>query len=395
MSVPNPPARPASYDKKVALVLQGGGALGSYQAGVYEALAVSRYLPDWVAGISIGAINAAIIAGNTPENRVGRLRSFWEEITAPTAFWPTAPDGPLAVWQRRAIAAMALLSGQPGFFAPHGAQNWLTYAGPTSYYNTKDLRSTLERLVDFDRINLAGEMRLSVGAVNIRNGRFTYFDSSKMKIGPEHVMASGALPPAFPSVEIDGEHYWDGGLVSNTPLQYVLDYYPRRSRLAFQVDLFQSFGRIPGSIEEVSERAKDIQYSSRTRVNTDAFQERHDVRYAINELEKLLPADIAETEQAKRLHAFGCVTEMDIVQLIYRPFAPQGASKDYEFGRGTMIARWNQGASDAMATLRAAPWLAPKLTDVGVRVFDVMHDLLVAKDWTAVEVDCKRGASAD
>ena len=395
MSVPNPPARPASYDKKVALVLQGGGALGSYQAGVYEALAASRYLPDWVAGISIGAINAAIIAGNTPENRVGRLRSFWEEITAPTAFWPTAPDGPLAVWQRRASAAMALLSGQPGFFAPHGAQNWLTYAGPTSYYNTKDLRSTLERLVDFDRINLAGEMRLSVGAVNIRNGRFTYFDSSKMKIGPEHVMASGALPPAFPSVEIDGEHYWDGGLVSNTPLQYVLDYYPRRSRLAFQVDLFQSFGRIPGSIEEVSERAKDIQYSSRTRVNTDAFQERHDVRYAINELEKLLPADIAETEQAKRLHAFGCVTEMDIVQLIYRPFAPQGASKDYEFGRGTMIARWNQGASDAMATLRAAPWLAPKLTDVGVRVFDVMHDLLVAKDWTAVEVDCKRGASAD
>ena len=344
---------------------------------------------------SIGAINAAIIAGNTPENRVGRLRSFWEEITAPTAFWPTAPDGPLAVWQRRASAAMALLSGQPGFFAPHGAQNWLTYAGPTSYYNTKDLRSTLERLVDFDRINLAGETRLSVGAVNIRNGRFTYFDSSKMKIGPEHVMASGALPPAFPSVEIDGEHYWDGGLVSNTPLQYVLDYYPRRSRLAFQVDLFQSFGRIPGSIEEVSERAKDIQYSSRTRVNTDAFQERHDVRYAINELEKLLPADIAETEQAKRLHAFGCVTEMDIVQLIYRPFAPQGASKDYEFGRGTMIARWNQGASDAMATLRAAPWLAPKLTDVGVRVFDVMHDLLVAKDWTAVEVDCKRGASAD
>jgi NTE family protein len=208
-------------------------------------------------------------------------------------------------------------------------------------------------------------------------------------------MASGALPPAFPSVEIDGEHYWDGGLVSNTPLQYVLDYYPRRSRLAFQVDLFQSFGRIPESIEEVSERAKDIQYSSRTRVNTDAFQERHDVRYAINELEKLLPADIAETEQAKRLHAFGCVTEMDIVQLIYRPFAPQGASKDYEFGRGTMIAQWNQGASDAMATLRAAPWLAPKLTDVGVRVFDVMHDLLVAKDWTAVEVDCKRGASAD
>lgn len=374
-----PPARPASYDKKVALVLQGGGALGSYQAGVYEALASSEYLPDWVAGISIGAVNAAIIVGNAPENRIARLRSFWEEITAPTALWPAGLSGPLAIWQQKASAFSALMFGQPGFFAPHGLQDWFSRKKPTSYYKTNALKSTLEQLVDFDRINNSKEMRFSIGAVNVRTGRFAYFDNEKIAIRPEHVMASAALPPGFPPVEIEGEYYWDGGLVSNTPLQYVLDYYPRRSRLSFQVDVFQGYGQLPTNLEEVSEREKDIRYSSRTRVNTDAFQQRHEVRHAINELEKLLPLDIAKTEQAKRLHTFGCVTEMDIVQLVYRPFEPQGASKDYEFSRGTMNARWKQGMSDTSTTLCASPWLASKPREIGVRVFDVMHDLLVEK----------------
>jgi NTE family protein len=377
-----PPVRPASYDKTVALVLQGGGALGSYQAGVYEALASSEYLPDWVAGISIGAINAAIIAGNAPKNRVARLRDFWEKITAPTAYWPNGLTGPLAIWQQKASALSALMFGQPGFFAPHGVEGFFSTVKPTSYYNTNALKSTLEQLVDFDRINHANEMRFSVGAVNVRTGNFAYFDSGEITIRSEHVMASGALPPGFPPVEIDGEHYWDGGLVSNTPLQYVLDYYPRRSRLSFQVDVFQAFGKLPENLEEVSERQTDIRYSSRTRVNTDAFQQKHDVRHAINELEKLLPPEIMKTEQGKRLHAFGCVTEMDIVQLIYRPFAPQGAAKDYEFSRGTMSARWQQGISDATATLAAAPWLAPKLNEDGVRVFDVMHNILLGRDPT-------------
>ena len=219
MTGSKPPARPASYDKKVALVLQGGGALGSYQAGVYEALASSEYLPDWVAGISIGAINAAIIAGNAPENRVARLRSFWEEITAPTAWWPSGLNGPLAVCQQKASALSALMFGQPGFFAPCALQDWFLPEKPTSYYSTNALKGTLERLVDFDRINNPREMRFSVGAVNVRTGRFAYFDSEEITIRPEHVMASGALPPGFPPIEIDGEHCWDGGLVSNTPLQ--------------------------------------------------------------------------------------------------------------------------------------------------------------------------------
>jgi len=245
------PARPASYDKKVALVLQGGGALGSYQAGVYEALSTSEYLPDWVAGISIGAINAAIIAGNAPENRVERLKAFWEGITAPSSLWPILSS---AIGDdRRASSLNALMFGQPGFFSPHPPMHWMLGTAPTSYYDTAALKETLERLVDFDRIN-AGEIRFSVGAVNVRTGNFAYFDNAHITIRPEHVMASGALPPGFPAVEIDGEFYWDGGLVSNTPLQYVIEYIPRRSRLTFQVDLFHASGHRPTNLEEVNER---------------------------------------------------------------------------------------------------------------------------------------------
>ena len=222
-------------------------------------------------------------------------------------------------------------------------------------------------------------MRISVGAVNVRTGRFAYFDSAKIAIRPEHVMASGALPPGFPPIEIDGEYYWDGGLVSNTPLQYVLDYYPRRSRLTFQVDVFQARGQLPTNLAEVSEREKDIHYSSRTRITTENFRQKHEVRHAINELMEILPPDLRNTRQAKQLYEHGCVTEMDIVQLIYRPHEPQGACKDYEFSRVTMNARWEQGISDARTTLLAAPWLAPIPKDVGVRVFDVMHDILVGK----------------
>jgi len=368
----NPPARQPSYDKKIALVLQGGGALGSYQAGVYEALASWEYLPDWVAGISIGAINAAIIAGNAPEHRLKHLRCFWEEITAHTSLWPSVLGGSLAVWQQKASALTALMFGQPGFFTPRALQDWFSPGKLISYYDTSVLKGTLERLVDFDRINNVGEMRLSVGAVNVRTGQFAYFDSATSTIRPEHVMASGALPPGFPPVEIDGEHYWDGGLHSNTPLQYVLDYSPRRSRLTFQVDVFQAQGPLPSNLDEVSEREKDIRYSSRTQICSNAFRDRHDVRHAINELHKLLPPDLANTEQAKRLYEHGCVTEMDIVQLVYRPIEPQGASKDYEFSRSSMEARWQQGISDARTALHASPWLAPMPKELGVRVFDVM-----------------------
>jgi NTE family protein len=270
---------------------------------------------------------------------------------------------------------MAIAFGQPGFFCPN-PQTWFSDKS-LSYYSTSALKATLERLADFDRINASQEMRLSVGAVNVETGGFAYFDSRTMTIGPEHVMASGALPPGFPPIEIDGEQYWDGGLFSNTPLQYMVDYYPRRSRLIFQVDLFPTRARHrPSNLDEVHEREKDIRYSSRTRLATDMLRDRHDVRHVINELHKLLPPEIASTEQAKRLYDHGCVTTMDIVQLIYRPDEPQGSLKDFEFSRPTMELRWQQGVVDARTTLRASPWLAPMPRELGVRVFDVIHDIL-------------------
>jgi len=373
-----PPRRPADFDRAIGLVLQGGGALGSYQAGVYEALAAADYLPDWVAGISIGAINAAIIAGNPPELRVTQMRKFWEEVTANTALWPMG-QSMLDAAQRRAGALGALLFGQPGFFAPRAPVPWEKGHATPSFYSTKALRDTLMRLVDFDRIN-AREMRFSIGAVNVRTGRFAYFDNYDEKLGkirPEHVMASGALPPGFPAVEIDGECYWDGGLISNTPLRYLLEATPRTSRLTFQVDLFQAYGQLPGTMDEVAEREKDIRFASRTRQATETFEQMHNVRSHIHDLWDVLPEEIRKLPQARFMEELACVTEMDIVQLIYRPFAAQGSSKDYEFSRVTMLDRWEQGLGDAMASLKASPWLEPVPPEVGTRVFDVLHDVYV------------------
>ncbi len=369
------PPRPPSYNKAVALVLQGGGALGSYQAGVYEVLAESPYLPEWVAGISIGAINAALIAGNAPAQRVARLRQFWEGITAPSACWP----GWLGLlggnrWGdlSQPGAAAATLFGQPGFFTPRQPAEWLGSPGPNSFYDTSPLRETLERLVDFDRIN-ARETRLSVGAVNIRTGNFIYFDNASTIIRPEHIMASGALPPAFPPVEIDGEHYWDGGLVSNTPLSYLLESVPHCSHLAFQVDLFPARGPLPTTLAEAAEREKDIRYSSRTRAASDIGRLQQDLRVNINALWTQLPAALRATPEAQYLYDFGAPSTMDIVQLIYRPDRPQGGTKDFEFSRATMQARWAQGRADALATLQAAPWLAPMAAEEGARTFDVLR----------------------
>lgn len=368
------PERPSTYDKRVGLVLQGGGALGSYQAGAYEALAESPYLPDWVCGISIGAINAALIAGNAPKERVARLHAFWDLVTRPNSLgwiWPVPP----------ALAPnAAIMWGQSGFFRPRPTLDWLGGSPPDSYYDTSELRRTLERLVDFDRIN-AGETRLSVGAVNVRTGNFRYFDSHHEKLHAGHVMASGALPPSFPAIEIDGEFYWDGGLVSNTPLEYVITQIPRRSRLIFQIDLFPAEGGVPHGIEQVGERDKDIRYSSRTRAGTDTMRMQHDLRHDINTLLEMLPDELRKSAVAERLYRFGCVTTMDIVLLIDRAGGGsgggqggwQGAAKDYEFSPATMQARWARGRADALASLAASPWLAPMPEGLGARSFDVLR----------------------
>jgi len=357
-----------SYDLPVALVLQGGGALGSYQAGVYEAMAEGGKLPDWVAGISIGAINAAIIAGNAPQDRVEKLRHFWEFISSPTAILPELKE--MTEFNRRLGALTAIVFGQPGFFKPMPAHAWILDPRPVSFYDTEPLRETLELLVDFDRIN-AGETRLSVGAVNVRSGNFAYFDSAHMKLGPEHIMASGALPPGFPPVEIDGEHYWDGGLVSNTPLFYVLEDMPRRSRLAFQVDLFPASGELPDSLEKVAAREKDIRFSSRTRMGTEVFRRIHEVRHNVGKLLKKLPKSMLDEPEVVALLDMSCQTTMDIVHLIYDGDDGQGFSKDAEFSRATMHARWTAGLDDARRVMSMSPWLAPRPEGVGVRTFDL------------------------
>jgi len=368
----------------IALLLQGGGALGAYQCGVYEALAEADIHPDWVAGISIGAINGAIIAGNAPEVRVDRLREFWTQITSTAPWhWPGNPfldftrSDDLRNLLNQMSAGLAATLGAAGFFSTRLMTPWLQPGGSleaTSFYNTNELKRTLERLVDFDRLN-AGSTRFSAGAVNVRTGNFVYFDSSTQAIRPEHVMASGALPPGFPAVEIDGEQYWDGGLVTNTPLQWVIESSPRRQdTLAFQVDLWSSRGDLPRNIADVATRQKEIQFSSRTRASTDHFKNIHRVQRALAALLRELPEDVEDSEDLQILKSVASDKVYNIIHLIYRARNYEGHSKDYEFSRLSMQDHWRAGYHDALRTLRHPDVLArPKSLD-GVFTFDLERD---------------------
>ena len=367
----------------VALVLQGGGALGAYQAGVYEALAEAKINPDWVAGVSIGAINAAIIAGNEPAERVAKLRAFWEEITANplldsfAALDALTPKGhlPRALFNQLS-AACALVAGAAGFFTLRQPPPWLHPDGAleaTSFYETSLLKSTLERLVDFDRIN-AREMRFSAGAVNVRTGNFVYFDNETHTIRAEHVMASGSLPPGFPAVEIEGEFYWDGGLVSNTPLQWVVENGPRQDTLAFQVDLWSARGELSGNLAEVAMRQKEIQFSSRTRANTDQFKQQQRARNTLATLLSKLPPELRAGEEARFLSTLADHKVYSLVQLIYRSKQHEGHSKDYEFSRLSMEEHWRAGYHDAVRTLRHPEALQRPRNQEGVSAFDLAVD---------------------
>ncbi len=358
-------AKALGYERTV-LVLQGGGALGAYQAGVFEALCAHGLEMDWVAGISIGAINAALIAGNRPEDRFDRLRAFWETVTAEHTLLPVqallgafGADGVARTIASQIGASMALSHGQPGFFRPRPVPPWLLPPGTpaaTSFYDTAPLRGTLERLVDFDRIN-AGPMRFSVGAVNVRTGNFVYFDNTSHRIGPEHVMASGALPPGFPAVEIDGEFYWDGGLVSNTPLQVVLESLPQVSSLIFQVDLWSARGPLPEDLVDVLERDKDIRYSSRTRMNTDHQAHLQAMRSTVAALLDKLPPELADEPEVRFLRESVRPVPINVIHLIYQRKTFESHSKDYEFTRATMNAHWDAGYDDAARTLARRDWL--------------------------------------
>jgi NTE family protein len=378
-STPDPlPSRGGVKAAEVpVLVLQGGGALGAYQAGVYEELAAAGIAPQWVAGMSIGAINAAIIAGNAPELRTERLHDFWQGISSGlTATAPAIGGEFLRAMFNETSAALVAAFGAPGFFEPRFPPALFQAAGSPgalSVYDTKPLRATLERLVDFDRIN-AKEIRFSIGAVNIRTGNFVYFDNTERKIGPEHVMASGALPPGFPPIEIDGEFYWDGGIVSNTPLQYVLDADTTDDMLVFQVDLFSARGPMPRNLGEAMEREKDIRYSSRTRLNTDVIRRQHAIQLAIHNLLKKLPPELRNDPDARRLAEEREKAAISIVHLIYRRGEYESQSKDYEFSRASVDEHWKAGRNDVRRTLRQKAWRDRIRPEYGVAVFDLARD---------------------
>ncbi len=368
---PSAPARHA--DEDCVLVLQGGGAMGAYQAGVFEALTEQGQAPQWVAGISIGAINAALIAGNPPELRVARLREFWQQVSSPcsaaTFEWPTTERD----WLNQASALQALWLGVPGFFSPRippAPFQALGSPGALSYYDSTPLRQTLERLVDFERLN-SGAVRLSVGAVNVRSGNFAYFDSADHHIDVRHIMASGALPPGFAPVEIDGESYWDGGLVSNTPLQHVLDQPCAGHRIVFQVDLFPARGPLPRDLAEVAERQKEIRFSSRTRLNTTVELERQAIAQAAQRLVAKLPPALHDDPDARFLASLRADAEVAVVHLIYRSRQPESESRDYEFSCRSMLQRWSAGHADTVQTLNDPRWLKRTRHTSGVRVYDL------------------------
>ena len=373
---------------QLGLVLQGGGALGAYQAGAYQALSEHGYLPHWIAGISIGAINGAIIAGSPAKERVVRLRTFWERITESLALQPLLAGD----WARGVFNELSALTttgaGVPGFFRPRLPPVWLQPWGTQaalSFYDTAPLRETLEELVDFDVLN-SGAIRLSVGAAHLLRGDSVYFDTQQpdFRLGPEHIMASAALPPGFPPVEIDGEHFWDGGVLSNTPLDHLLDAERDQNMLVFQIDLFSARGAMPRNILDVYERHKDILYSSRTRQNTSAFRQAQELRQSVERLLDKLPAakkrqpDVEEiVRKLQRSEVGKRSASMSVVHLIYREKYYETQAKDYEFSRLSMEEHWEAGLADTRRTLKQEKsWLEPPRDLEAVRTFDLTrgHD---------------------
>jgi NTE family protein len=376
---PEPTGTPATA--KRVLVLQGGGALGSYQAGAYQALCHFDFEPEWVAGISIGAINAAIIAGNAPEKRVARLKEFWEMVSSPVPWNPITKSERGRSLFNETSAALIATFGVPGFFQPRFPPAPLWPQGSPqslSYYDTAPLRKTLEHLVDFDRINDL-KTRLSVGAVNVTTGNFCYFDNVEFKklgkkIGPEHIMASGALPPGFPSVEIEGEHYWDGGISSNTPLDYVLDEDATDDLLIFQVDLFSARGNLPATLLEAAEREKDIRFSSRTRMNTDKNKQVHNARRALRDLIGKLPEHLKNDPSVEILQKAAKESTVTVVHLIYRSKNYESSSKDYDFSHVGMVEHWGAGTRDVHLSMRHKDWLERPQSDETMVTYDLTGD---------------------
>jgi NTE family protein len=374
MDATTPPAR-SNRCEHVALVLQGGGALGAYQGGVFQAMDEAGIAPDWLCGVSIGAINCAIIAGNAPGERLSKLRGFWEMITTDRLSWP-APDGDLPrQWANDASSFSAMVFGQPGFFTPNLPGPLLSLPGSrqaTAFYDTTPLRQSLLDFVDFDRLN-DGAVRCAVGAVSVASGNFAYFDNASMTLQPEHIMASGALPPGFPMIEIGADFYWDGALVSNTPLAHLLLNIDACNTLVFQVDLFSARGPIPRDIKDVGLRQKEISFSSRTRLVTDYFTREFALKNRLRKLlERMPPELLSEADRADQAELRE-LPQLSILELIYEHTAYEGESRDFEFSRRSMNEHWTRGYNQTRQTLARKNWLEMP-GEAGIITHDIDRD---------------------
>jgi NTE family protein len=341
---------------QVVLVLQGGGALGAYQVGVYQALHEAGVEPDWVIGTSIGAINAGLISGNPIERRLDKLDEFWKRMRRPRINPFESISSPVSdLWSYWST----LLGGIPGFFTPEPRAFWGAHipwgVNRAAFYSTESLRDTLAGLIDFSIIN-KGTPRLTVGAANVQTSMMHYFDSQQAEITPDKIMASGALPPAFPAVCIDGEYYWDGGILSNTPTEVIFDDYPRRNSLIFAVHLWNPTGPVPRSILEVLHRQKDIQYSSRIASHITRQQQTHRLRHVVSQLVRQIPSELRNTEVVRDLAGYGCVTQMHVVRLLAPRIGNENHTKDIDFTPSGIAARREAGYDAAMNALRQAPW---------------------------------------
>ncbi len=356
----------------VALVLQGGGALGSFQGGVIEELAAADIPIDWVAGISIGAINAALFAGNPPDKRLGAIRAFWDQVTAALPDFALPMNDTLREISHEWAAGMVLVGGVPGFFRPRLLPPMFAPPGTKealSFYDTSPLRDTLDRLIDWDLLN-NGPVRLAVGAVNLHSGNFRYFDTRDERIDARHIMASGALPPGLPPVEIDGCWYWDGGLVSNTPLTHVLDR-QEAGMLVFQVDLFPAANELPRTIMDVVAREKEIRFSSRTRAISDERLRLRKARETVRQLLDSLPAELSDTPEVKAVRELVAEHPVNVIQLIHRANAWEGGSRDFEFSARTMREHWEAGRAAVAQTMAHSQLVAQNILDGKTAAFDL------------------------
>lgn len=346
---------------RIVLVLQGGGALGAYQAGVYQAMHEHGLVPDWIVGTSIGAINAAILSGNEPANRLPRLRQFWDRI----GHADSIDLARISDEQRRSSIWLAtfdtVMRGVSGFFKPRSFSLFPLGVAvdpeAASFYDTSELASTLDELVDFDYLNGASSTRLTVNALKVQCGSLVSFDSAERTLSADHIRASGALPPGFPAVRIDGDLYWDGGLYSNTPLETVLDDLPHVDTLVFMVDLWSADGPEPSTLDEVQTRQKDVMFASRSKRHIEDYVAAHKMQHKLRQLYTALPAEAQNTQNAQDLAALGCDSTMHIVRLTYAGRDWHMAAKDINFSKGSIQWRWEQGYQDALRAIEAAGWL--------------------------------------